>query len=364
MAYATISKPSLHFNTVTYSGTGSAQSITGVGFRPDWLWIKHREDVSNHKLQDVVRGSTKVIGSNENSAEATVPQGVTSFDSDGFSLGTDASVNGVGAKGIVAWCWKAGNAQGSSNTDGSLNTTYTSVNATAGISISKYTGNGSSTTLGHGLGVRPDMVITKRLDNTQDWVLQTIGSEDTSPYSVGFSSNDANLGFNLNRQVSGSESVGDNRASTLSSTTFRNIGTNNIVNANSGTYISFVIKSIKGFSKVGGYVGNGETALGPFIYTGFKPAFVMVKAWDTASREWVIIDNKRTGFNNKNHRLFPRITNAEDATDDIMDLYSNGFKCKSNNNATNQNGVSYWYWAIAEEPLVANVGQGIPATAR
>ena len=152
MAYTTINKSTDHFNTVTYSGTGSAQSITGVGFRPDWLWIKHREDVSNHKLQDVVRGSTKVIGSNETSAEATVAQGVTSFDSDGFSLGTDASVNGTGAAGIVAWNWLAGGSQGSSNTDGAINTTYTSVNTTAGFSISKYTGTGSSTTIGHRLG--------------------------------------------------------------------------------------------------------------------------------------------------------------------------------------------------------------------
>ena len=171
MAYTTINKSTDYFNTVTYSGTGSAQSITGVGFKPDWLWIKHREDVSNHKLQDVVRGSTKVIGSNETDAEATVAQGVTSFDSDGFSLGTDVSVNGTGAAGIVGWNWLAGGNQGSSNTAGSINTAYTSVNTTAGFSISKYTGTGSNATVGHGLGVVPKVILIKNLSQANNWAM-------------------------------------------------------------------------------------------------------------------------------------------------------------------------------------------------
>ena len=162
MAYTTINKSTDYFNTKTYNGTGSAQSITGVGFQPDWVWIKHRTDISNHKLQDVIRGSTKVIGSNETSAEATVAQGVTSFDSDGFSLGTDASVNGTGAAGIVAWNWKAGGS-GSANTTGTINSTV-SANTTAGFSIVTYTGNGSSgATVGHGLGVAPEVMIIKSL---------------------------------------------------------------------------------------------------------------------------------------------------------------------------------------------------------
>ena len=363
MAYASITKPSLHFNTNLYTGNNSNTAHTGIGFQPDLVWLKVRNASGAHYLFDATRGANKDINSSDNTAEYTATQNLMSFDSDGYTVGTSNSVNTNGET-MVGWNWKAGTGAGTSNTDGSINTTYTSVNTTAGFSISKYTGTGSSATVGHGLGVRPDVAITKRLDDTQNWVIQTIGSEDSSPYKSGFSSNDANLGFNLDRQVSGSESVGDNRASTLSSTTVRNIGTSNEVNASGGTYVSYVFKSIKGFSKIGSYVGNGETTKGSFVYTGFKPAFVLVKAYDTASREWVIIDNKRNGFQPNNYRLFPRISNAEDTTADIMDLLSNGFKCKSNNNATNQAGVGYFYMAFAEEPLVANVGASIPATAR
>jgi len=365
MAYSTISKPSLHFNTVTYSGTGSAQSITGVGFRPDWLWIKHREDVSNHKLQDVVRGSTKVIGSNETSAEATVAQGVTSFDSDGFSLGTDASVNGTGAAGIVAWNWLAGGSQGSSNTDGSINTTYTSANTTAGFSISQYTGTGSNATVGHGLGVRPDLVFIKRLNSSSNWVVMSVGSSDSAPYQT-IGSNDSNLGLNLTRQVSGSEAVGDNRLSTNSSNTIYNIGNDASVNASGGTYIAYCFRSITGYSKFGSYTGNGN-ADGPFAYTGFKPAFVITKR-SNATGYWVINDNKRTssgGGNGSDKWIYPNANDAEyNASSYPMDLLSNGFKVRHTGSYQNTSSGTYIYLAFAEEPLVANVGTSIPATAR
>ena len=167
-AYTTINKPSLHFNTKLYTGTGSQQTISGVGFQPDWTWIKLRNDnTANHELFDIVRGATKYLGSNTTAAEQTDAQKLQSWNTDGFVIGTNGNVN-QNSSAFASWNWKA-NGQGSSNTDGSINTTYTSVNTTAGFSISKYTGTGSAATVGHGLGVAPKMVIVKRLNNADGW---------------------------------------------------------------------------------------------------------------------------------------------------------------------------------------------------
>ena len=358
MAYTTINKSTDYFNTVTYSGTGSAQSITGVGFKPDWLWIKHREDVSNHKLQDVVRGSTKVIGSNEDVAEATVAQGVTSFDSDGFSLGTDVSVNGTGAAGIVAWNWLAGGSQGSSNTDGSINTTYTSVNTTAGFSISQYTGtgSGSNSTVGHGLGVKPAMIIVKNLGSTGNWVVwhKSLASE-TNNY----------LRLDTNQAPGTTTNYWNSAAPTNQVFGVSPDGYNN--NKNGENIIAYCFAEKKGFSKFGSYTGNGN-ADGTFIYTGFKPAFLMTKRTDTTS-EWVIFDNKRDSFNQVQKFLQPNSNSAEGndngtSSGKQIDFLSNGWKMRGTTGGMNASGGTYIYMAFAEEPLVANVGASIPATAR
>ena len=174
MAYSTINKSTDYFNTVLYTGNASTRSITGVGFQPDWCWFKSRGDTNGHMLYDAVRGATKVINSNNNNAEATETNGLTSFNSDGFSIGSAAGEN-ANNQPIVAWNWKAGTGQGSSNTDGSINTTYTSVNTTAGFSISKYDGTGSNATFGHGLGVIPDLVFWKRTDSNDGAVNWIVG---------------------------------------------------------------------------------------------------------------------------------------------------------------------------------------------
>ena len=351
MAYSTISKPGLYFNTVTYSGTGSAQSITGVGFRPDWLWIKHREDVSNHKLQDVVRGSTKVIGSNEQAAEATVAQGVTSFDSDGFSLGTDASVNGTGAAGIVAWNWLAGGSQGSSNTDGSTNTTYTSVNTTAGFSISQYTGTSSAATIGHGLGAVPAMIIVKNLSSgSRKWVV----------WHKNLSANTKYLSLNETAAEATDTATWNNTAPT--STVFSSAGSGE-VNQNGENFIAYCFAEKKGYSKFGSYTGNGSTD-GTFVYTGFKPAWILIKTTNLAGNNWQMYDNKREGYNPQNDLLRANSSNAEGNGTDPIDILSNGFKLYNTAGSANQSGGNYIYMAFAEEPLVANVGSSIPATAR
>ena len=336
-AYTTINKPSSYFNTKTYNGTGSAQSITGVGFRPDWLWIKHREDVSNHKLQDVVRGSTKVIGSNENSAEATVAQGVTSFDSDGFSLGTDASVNGTGAAGIVAWNWLAGGSQGSSNTSGSINTTYTSVNTTSGFSISKYTGNGvSGATVGHGLGAIPKWIIVKALNTTDNWEVYhtSLGAEKY---------------LELNRTDAQADSTAIWNDTEPTSSVF-SIGNNSGVNTNGNPYIAYCFALKRGYSKFGKYTGNGQSGAGSFIYTGFKPAWVLGKRTDS-SNNWFLFDNKRDPSNLTQRKLRPDTSAAENNNSGIVDFTANGFKYRLANNANWNTDYDYIFIAFAETPF-------------
>ena len=170
MAYTTINKSTAHFNTKLYTGTGSSNALTGVGFQPDWTWIKKRDGTNYHVLTDAVRLATKQIYSNDNGAEETVAEGLKSFDSDGFTLGTNGDTN-ASSGSYASWNWKAGTGQGSSNTDGSINTTYTSVNTTAGFSICSYTGTGSNATVGHGLGVAPKIILIKRLSADDNWIV-------------------------------------------------------------------------------------------------------------------------------------------------------------------------------------------------
>ena len=344
MAYTTINKSTDYFNTVTYSGTGSAQSITGVGFKPDWLWIKHREDVSNHKLQDVVRGSTKVIGSNETDAEATVAQGVTSFDSDGFSLGTDVSVNGTGAAGIVGWNWLAGGNQGSSNTAGSINTAYTSVNTTAGFSISKYTGTGSNATVGHGLGVVPKVVLIKNISQANNWAMYHV--------SIG---NTKSIQIDTNGAPATSAAYWNNTTPTSSVFT---ISTGADINTSGDTYIAYCFAEKTGYSQFGSVQGNG-VADGPFIYTGFAPSFVLYRRNGTG--DMYFVDNKRPGYNDNDKRLYTDTNQAEE-TYDLINLYSNGFKLTNSTHAyTNDAGSTYFYLAFGQSIVGSN---NIPTTGR
>ena len=349
MAYTTINKPSLHFNTKTYAGNGGSQAITGVGFQPDFTWIKHREDVSNHRLFDAIRGVNKNIKSNDTQGEITASDQLMSFDSDGFTLGADGSVNGTGAAGIVAWNWKA-NGQGSSNTDGSINTTYTSVNTTAGFSIITYTGTGSAGTIGHGLGVKPDFWQVKALSETRAW--------------YGWHKNLA-LGDKITLNESGAKTTDTSLFTTTAPTTsVINLGNSVGVNNSGQTFVCYAFAEKKGYSKMGAFTGNGN-ADGVFVYTGFKPAFLLIKIY-SGTGQWTIFDNKRSssgGGNEIDKILHPNVTNTENTADDV-DFLSNGFKMRNTAANANGNGSTYIYMAIAEEPLVANVGESIPATAR
>ena len=349
MAYSSITKPSLHFNTKLTTGTGSSQAVTGLGFQPDWIWGKRRDSSGHHSLFDSVRGITKGIEANQSGAEFTSTDYYSSFDSDGFTIAAGSSGAGNGSSQTAAqWCWKA-NGSGSSNTDGSINTTATSVNTTAGFSISTYTGTGSDTTVGHGLGVTPKIVFFKRLDSSANWVVQTplLGNKvqlvlnDTSAENT-----DSRLG------------ASDNWSSSVFT-----VGTYGDMNASGGTYVAYAFAEKTGYSKFGSYTGNGSTD-GTFVYTGFKPAFVMGKRTNS-TEDWFLFDSARDTHNVNYKLLYPNGNNAEyTGVSARNDFLSNGFKMRITDAKENGSGSTYIYMAFAEEPLVANVGQGIPATAR
>ena len=348
MAYSTISKPSLYFNTVTFTGTnGSGQSITGVGFQPDWLWIKHRTDVSTHRIQDAVRGSTKIIASNSTVAESTSSDSVTSFDSDGFTHGTNSAIDATG--NVVAWNWKA-NGSGSSNTDGSATSTV-SVNTTAGFSIVKYT-NQNVKTIGHGLGVVPKVLIGKCTSGGSAWVFASadlLGSWDKYLLLNATNTTGTESRFFYPSSAAPTSSVFSSDQSAWSA---GGSATENM--------ICYAFAEKKGFSKFGSYTGNGN-ADGAFVYTGFKPAWVIIKP-TTVAQNWQIHDTKRDGYNPNNDNLSSNNSNAE-ADNKFIDIVSNGFKLRRSD-VLNVSGDPYIYMAFAEEPLVANVGESIPATAR
>jgi hypothetical protein len=348
MAYSTISKPSLHFNTKLYTGNGSTQSITGVGFQPDFTWLKSRSNANVHALFDAVRGVTKRISSNDTSAEYTEAGALTAFDSDGFSLGNWTSTNGNGHT-LASWNWKAGTTSGIT-TDG--NTTITpssySINQTAGFSILKFTGNGvEGAKLAHGLGTTPAMVIIKRTSTTGDWVVYH--KSLTATKSVFLNYSDAETARSPNGYIYSPDAT---------NITLSNHGD---INNNGVTTVAYCFAEKTGYSKFGSYVGNGN-ADGSFIYTGFKPAFVIVKQSNSA-RNWIVMDNKRNSYNVVN-KYFKANSNSAEETTTYVDFLSNGFKCRDSDTGANESGGTYIYMAFAEEPLVANVGQSIPATAR
>ena len=342
MSYTNINKSSLHFNTKLYTGNGSTQSITGVGFQPDLNWLKSRSDSSDHNIVDAVRGSSKYLKSNADSAEATSATGVSGFLADGFSVGSDQTTN-KNSSNFVSWNWKAGGA-GSANTDGTINTTSTSVNTTAGFSISTYTGTGSAGTIGHGLGAVPKMIIIKRLDAGDDWQVyhQAMG-------------NGSYIRLNLNSDKSNSSTVWN--ATTPTSSVF-SVGTAGATNGSGRTFVAYCFAEKTGYSKFGSYVGNGNTN-GTFVYTGFKPAFIIVKKYN-ASEDWEMFDNKRLGYNVDNNNLVPNSNSAE-ATSDRLDIVSNGFKFKTSSGSVNASGDTYIFMAFGQSIVGSN---NVPATAR
>jgi hypothetical protein len=342
MAYINFD-PQDYFNTKLYTGNGSTQSITGVGFQPDWVWIKTRNTTGQHEVFDAVRGATKYIVTNDLDPENTVATSLTSFDSDGFSLSSQSAVNN-GSNTFVSWNW-LGNGAGSSNTDGSITSTV-SANTTSGFSIVTYTGNGTAgATVGHGLGATPKMMLIKQLNSSNHWRVyhSSLGATNVIYLNLADATDTGQGSVNFNN--------------TAPSSSVFTLGTNAAVNGSGNTFIAYCFAEKKGYSKFGSYVGNGN-ADGTFIYTGFKPAFVLFKP-SSAIENWQIHDNKRPSYNPCDN-IAPNNSSAEATTNDFVDLVSNGFKLRS---ATySASGVTYIYMAFAEEPLINSLGN--PATAR
>ena len=352
MAYTTINKSSDYFNTKLYTGTatsaGNTQAITGVGFQPDWVWIKNRGGAYQHVLYDAVRGVNKEVRSSQSIAEVDSGANgyLSGFDSDGFTTnaGTNEGnhVNNTGDN-FVSWNWLA-NGTGSANTDGSISSTV-SASTTSGFSIVTYDGTGSAgATVGHGLGVAPSMILAKKMDGA------------ASNWAVYHKSLGATKYLILNSTT----------ASVTSNTRWNNVeptssvftvGSSGDVNNNGETVVAYCFAEKKGFSKFGSYTGNGN-ADGTFVYTGFKPAFVMFKGNNTS--DWQLWDNKRDTFNPVEKAIHPN-ANGGASTDQDIDFLSNGFKIRSNQAHLNGSGVEFIYMAFGQSLVGSN---NVPCTAR
>ena len=338
MAYTTIDNPFKYFNTVLYSGTGSSQAITGVGFQPDWIWFKCRSQNQNHNLFDVIRGSNKIIQTSTSNAEATSTDLLTSFDSDGFTVNTDGGVNGSGQT-YASWNWLASNTT-ASNSDGSITSTV-SANTTAGFSIVSFDQTSSPQTIGHGLNSVPKIIFIKDRDSS---------SSNWQVYSESIGASNKLLLDSTN--ASASSGVFNSTAPTSSVFTF---------NSDFGSTIAYCFAEKKGYSKFGSYVGNSSTD-GTFVYTGFKPALVIFKS--TAGTEsWSMVDNKRDTSNVVKKQLFPNLNNVAETTNNVMDFCSNGFKMRNSDTRYNYSSYTYIYMAFAEAPFVT-AGTKAAGTAR
>ena len=338
-----------YFQCVLYTGDGSSRTITlpdtDADTAPDLVWIKQRGgDGTSHTVFDSVRGVQEAIFTNNTNTETTRTDAVSAFNTDGFDLGSNGDLN-ANTETYVAWCWKA-NGSGSSNTAGSINTTATSANTTAGFSIVTYTGDeNSSATLGHGLGAVPKMIITKGRTYASSWA--TYHNKITADYWLQMCETD------------GKGDVNTIWNDTEPTSTLFTVGSSNQVN-DAYNYVAYVFAEIQGFSKFGNYTGNGN-ADGTFVYTGFKPAWLFLKQSSSSGEHWRLFDSARSTYNIVNKHLAPSIAGTESA-ETGGDFLSNGFKLRDGDAHQNADGETYIYAAFAEQPFVTS--GGVPCTAR
>ena len=351
MAYTTIDDPTIYFNTKLYTGNGSTQSITGVGFQPDFVWGKNRSTTNWHDLEDAVRGATKRLSSNTTDVEATRSSSITSFDSDGFSMGADAQINDTSSYNYVSWNWKAGTAfsnDASATGVGSIDSSG-SVNETAGFSIVSYTGTGSAATIKHGLSTTPNMMIIKnRVTSSKDWQVYSPVNDPTDA-----------LALNQSDATGDSDVYWNDTAPTSSVFSVKSGATN----TSGAATIGYIFSNRQGYSKMGSFTGNANTD-GPVLYTGFRPAWFLVKN-TAASEHWRIYDNKRNTFNHMFRLLNPNEGSAESTVDngsEEIDFLSNGVKIRSSAQQLNGSGHTLIYMAFAESPFVNS--NGVPNNAR
>jgi len=344
MAYISF-QPTDVFNTVLYTGTGAELPITGVGFQPDWVWMKSRSGASNSALYDSVRGVEKGLASNLASGQNTSDTGLEVFGSDGFTLGTNGNSN-TNTVTYASWNWKAGTTSGLSG--GTITPTAYSFNTTSGVSIVQYDGNSTSgATVPHGLGATPEFVIIKCLDAAENWAVghNSLGWTKYLRLDTAATATTTSVIFN----------------DTAPTSTLVTLGNNSIVNTHTTNgYIMYAFADVKGYSQFGSYTGNGN-ANGTFVYTGFRPAYVLLKR-TVGADAWQLADNKRLGYNFKNAPLVVSASVAEDDATSYIDILSNGFKLRTTGTHVNNNGELNIYMAFAEFPIVSS--NDMPTVAR
>jgi len=337
MAYTTIDDPSAYFQTTLYSGTGSEQVVTNTGnsdLQPDWVWLKVRSNGTyGHVVFDSVRGVNKALFPNANNVEEDQSSDVSlsSFNSDGFTVG--GYFNNVNQSGqtFVSWQWKK--------------------TADAGFDIVTATGNATAKTIAHSLSAVPHVMIAKEKSGSiNDWTVYH-HKNTAAPETDSLILNETNATADQNTHWN----------DTAPTSSVFTVGTGSVVNRNSSTYVYYLFSEKQGYSKFGSYTGNGN-ADGTFVYTGFKPAMVICKKSNASGTNWGIIDNKRAkSFNQISAMLNPNSTGSEGANNNC-DFVSNGFKWRTNDGNSNASGDSYIYMAFAEQPFVTSTG--VPATAR
>lgn len=336
MAFISI-QPSDYFSTKRWTGTGSEQSLN-TGFQPDLVWSKGVNNTHTNMWWDSVRGATKRLESSNTDVESTVAEGVKSFDSTGFTVGTDNGVN-QSTNTFVSWNWKAGTTSVPSG--GTITPSAVSYSAASGFGMYKYGGNSTdAATIAHGLGVRPDMIIIKCTSSSRSWA---VGSHPVDWTDYG----------NLDATDPFYDNDGYWSDDEPTSTLFT-LGTDGLVNTSGETYIAYVFANVKGMTKVGSYSGNGDSD-GPFIYTGFKPAFVMWKVYNGGSGGWILHDDKRPGYNVTQQTLWANLDMAQD--DNVnrsLDFCATGFKIRGTDTDTNYGGRLYTYVAMAQYPVVSS----------
>ncbi len=326
MAYTTIDDPTAYFQTVLYTGNATARSITNTGnsdLQPDWIWIKSRSTTHQPVLTDSVRGTGKELRSDTADPESSLGN-ITAFNSDGFSIGTRGEVNNSGSN-FVAWQWKK----------------------VAGVfDIQTYSGASNTRTISHNLGVVPKAMLFKRLDDGA-WIVYHVDAGGADKYLV----------LNTNAAVDTATTLFNN---TVPTSSVFSVGNTNSTNGSDIDYVVYLFGNKQGVSKCGSYTGNGN-ADGPMIVTGMKPAWLLIKE-TTQTRNWVLYDNKRVGYNPNQYEFLPDTENVEDTSTTKVDLLSNGFKIRASHSTVNQSGETYIYIAFAENPFVTSTG--VPATAR
>jgi hypothetical protein len=356
MAYTNIDDPSAYFHTLLWTGNGAdnralTNDANAGNFKPDFVWVKGRNQAEWHNVYDSSRGVNKSLYPNSNYQEESLSETFESFDTNGFTVSYNSAYGSVftnkNSTTYVAWQWKCNGGTTSTNTDGDITSTV-QTNQDAGFSIVTYTGNTSNNqTVGHGLGVKPSVILIRNRTRVEDWRLNH-QSINNGTGMIRLNSTDA---YNT---------TGTTLMNVAPTSSVFNVSTDWSVNGNY-PFVAYCFAEKQGYSKFGKYVGNGSTN-GPFIYTGFKPAFLIMKETSSSGGNWVMFDNKRDTHNVTKHRLFPNLTNSDNTTRNYIDLLSNGFKLRDTDFDHNQSGETMIYMAFAENPFVTSTG--VPTTAR